>query len=69
MPINGVNIPAADNRGRAFPYKDNDFHFVGPALVDGKLWRVSIWLNQSTNGRSYVRMQFDNPADYPEETK
>lgn len=57
--INGVNLPEADNRGRAFPFKDSSTHFVGPALVNGQLYRMSVWLNKSHEGRSYVRAVFE----------
>lgn len=66
--INGVDIPNADNRGRAFPYNNSSEHFVGPALVDGKLKRVSVWINFSDNGRMYLRMVFDEPNKVDHQT-
>lgn len=59
--INGVQIPDADMRGRAFPYKDTGPHFVGPALVEGKLYEMKIWQNVAPNGRPYLRVVFDLP--------
>lgn len=66
MHMNHSSPIKKDNTGRAFPYKNDENHFVGPALVNGKLWRVSIWVNKSINGRSYLRMQFDNPDEWQE---
>lgn len=60
--INGVQIPNADNRGRAFPWKESNTAFVGPALVDGKLWEVRVWINLSEGGRTYLRMSFSEPT-------
>ena len=59
--INGVIVPAGDNRGRAFPFKDSEIQFCGPAVVGGKVWRMSLWLNKSQEGRSYVRAVFEEP--------
>lgn len=61
--INGVQIPNADNRGRAFPLKESNDHYVGPALVDGKLYQVDVWFNLSESGRPYVRMMFKQPEE------
>ena len=58
-------MPEADNRARAFPFNESTTHFVGPAVVDGKLWRVSVWINQvnGQEGRSYLRMVFEEPDE------
>jgi hypothetical protein len=61
--INGVNIPAADNHGRAFPFNQSEQQYLGPALVGGKLYRMMVWLNVSKDGRSYVRVTFEEPID------
>lgn len=61
--INGVQIPGENNRGRAFPFKNDDTHFVGPAIVDGKLFRISVWLNTSKDGRPYVRIVFEDSEE------
>jgi hypothetical protein len=58
--INNVNIPEKDNTGRAFPFNDSEEHFVGPAVINGEVHRVSIWINKSSNGRSYLRMVFES---------
>lgn len=60
--INGVNVPM-DGRGRAFPFKDREDQFLGPAVVDGKLWRMMIWLNKTNEGRSYLRVSFEEPDE------
>lgn len=64
--INGVQIPNADNCGRAFPWKNSNIMFVGPAFVNGKLWEVHVWINISENGRTYLRMSFNEPNKEPE---
>lgn len=58
--INNTNIPEKDNTGRAFPSNDNDQHFVGPAVINGLVYRVSIWVNKAPNGRSYLRLVFED---------
>ena len=57
--INGVSIPQEDNRGRAFPYKDTGPHYMGPAIVNGKLMTIKVWENVAENGRKYLRFIFD----------
>lgn len=64
--INGSKMPEADNRGRAFPYKDTGPHFVGPCLVNGQLIVIKVWENQTQDGRKYLRFIFDKPEDSPE---
>lgn len=55
-------------RGRAFPNKFGDGPaFIGPALVDGKLYRMAIWKNVSQDGREYLRVVFE--AQEPEEPR
>lgn len=61
--INNTNPPSVDNRGRAFPYRESHTHFVGPALVGGKLFRMSVWWNTSIEGRPYLRVVFEEPSD------
>lgn len=57
--INGTNIPEKDNTARAFPFNESENHFVGPAVVDGKVYRMSVWMNTAPNGRSYLRAVFE----------
>lgn len=57
--INNIATPTVNNHGKAFPFNDNPTHFVGPAFVDGKLYRMSIWLNTAMNGRPYLRTVFE----------
>lgn len=57
--INNTQIPNKDNTGRAFPFNDDATHYVGPAVVNGVVYRMSVWLNQAPNGRSYVRATFE----------
>jgi hypothetical protein len=54
-----VQFPDGDNRGRAFPFKDTKNQFLGPAIVDGKTYRVMLWQNTATNGNVYFRMVFE----------
>jgi len=63
--INGSNIPDADNRGRAFPYKETGPHFVGPCIVNGVLMVIKAWRNTTADGREYYRYVFDKPEDCP----
>jgi hypothetical protein len=63
MKINGVNTPDADNRGRAFRYKEDGPHFCGPCLMNGVLMVVKVWENSSVMGNKYLRMVFETPED------
>lgn len=57
--INGVKLPEADLRGRAFPYNNSNIHFVGPALIEGKVYRMNVWINFNLQGREYIRVTFE----------
>jgi hypothetical protein len=47
-------------RGRAFPPDNSDGPaFVGPAVVDGQVYRMAIWKNISRDGREYLRIVFE----------
>jgi len=61
--INGVTLPEADMRGRAFPFNATGPHFVGPALVGGVLYKMKVWQNVSREGRSYLRVLFELPTE------
>ena len=62
--INGVSIPNADMRGRAFPNRRDDGpKYIGPAVVDGQVYRMAIWENESVDGRTYLRIMFE-PWDH-----
>ena len=54
-----MQFPDGDNRGRAFPFNGESSQFLGPAIVDGKLYRVMVWHNVASNGNPYLRMVFE----------
>ena len=33
--------------------------FIGKALVGGKEYRVAVWENQASNGKTYLNLDFD----------
>lgn len=53
--------------------KEKDSHpdYKGDALIDGKLWWVSAWINESKSGTKYMSMSFklkepmNSPAPEP----
>jgi len=60
---NGVQKPNLNNTGRAFQNEDNDTHFIGVALVGGKVYRTSTWLNEAQNGRKYIRTIYEEEQE------
>lgn len=48
-------------RGRAFPFKgqNNSGVYEGPAVIEGKLYRMMIWENKSVTGSPYLRIVFE----------
>lgn len=52
-----------NGHGRAFPFKEHENQWLGPAVIDGKVWRMMIWLNMSKDGRSYLRIAFEEPNE------
>lgn len=65
MKINGINIPTADNRGRAFPYKQEGPQYCGPCVINGKELVVKVWINKSSVGNTYLRMVFESFEENP----
>lgn len=59
MKLNNIEIPAADNRGRAFPYLENGPQFAGPVIVNGQLMVIKAWENRSRDDRKYLRFVFE----------
>lgn len=64
--FNGSKIPDADNRGRAFPYKETGPQFAGVCLVNGHLMVIKVWENSTQDDRKYLRFIFEKPEDSQE---
>ena len=63
MLINGIKLPEADMRGRAFPYNTHGPHYLGPCIVNGTTYVMKIWENKTQEGRSYLRIVFETPEE------
>lgn len=59
MKLNNIEVPAISGRGRAFPYKDTGPQYVGPVNLNNTIMVVKVWVNESRDGRSYLRMIFE----------
>ena len=58
MIINGINTPY-NMHGRAFPYKDSGTQFEGVCVIHNIQYRMVHWLNQTKEGRPYIRTVFE----------
>ena len=54
-----MQFPEGDNRARAFPFNGEHNQFLGPAIVDGKPYRMMVWYNIAQNGNPYLRVVFE----------
>lgn len=54
-----------DNSGALFKNEkrtnDNQPHYRGDAMVNGKAMRIAAWVKTSKNGVTYMSLQFEEP--------